>query len=65
MRYLLIIFLFLIPFYTGAVTGEDVRFDWELGEPTITLDATDACTGAEVARACHFFNVLFSCIGHC
>ena len=34
-----------------AVTGEDVRWDWELGEPTVTLDATAVCTDTAVARA--------------
>ena len=50
MRYLLIIILFFIPLTLFAVTGEDVRWDWELGEPAITADATNACTDTAVAR---------------
>ena len=51
MRYLFIILLFAFPLSLGAVTGEDVMFDWELGEPAVTLNATLACTGTAVARA--------------
>ena len=51
MRYILIIILFLVPITLFAVTGEDVRFDWELGEPAVTLNATLACTDTAVARA--------------
>ena len=50
MRYLLIIIIILIPFNVGAVTGEDVRWDWSLGEPTITDDPTNACSDTAVAR---------------
>jgi len=49
MRYLLLL-LFIVPFNIGAVTGEDVRFDWELGQPTVTVDPTSACTDTAVAR---------------
>jgi len=50
MRYLFIILLFAFPISLGAVSGEDVRWDWELGEPAVTLDATNACTDTAVAR---------------
>ena len=49
MRYLIIILLF-IPIFSGAVTGEDVRFDWELGQPAVTDDPTSACANIAVAR---------------
>ena len=50
MRYLLIIILFAFPLSLGAVTGEDVRWDWVLGQPAITDDPTSACTDTAVAR---------------
>lgn len=50
MRYLLIIILLLIPINLFAVTGEDARFDWVLGQPAIVDDSTSACTDTAVAR---------------
>ena len=50
MKYLFIIALFLFPLTLFAVTGEDVRWDWSLGQPTITDDPTNACTDTAVAR---------------
>ena len=50
MRTLLIILLLSFPLSLGAVTGEDVRWDWELGEPAVTADATSACNDTAVAR---------------
>ena len=50
MRYILIIVLFFVPITLFAVTGEDVRWDWELGEPAVTADATSVCTDTAVAR---------------
>ena len=47
MRYLI---LFLIPSLAFAVTGENVRYDWSLGQPTITDNATSACNDTTVAR---------------
>ena len=50
MRTLFIILLFAFPLSLGAVTGQDVRWDWELGEPAVTADATSACSDTAVAR---------------
>ena len=47
MRYLI---LFLIPSLAFAVTGENVRYDWSLGQPTITDDPTSSCNDTTVAR---------------
>ncbi len=54
MKRLLYIFfiasLLFLPLQSGAVTGEDVRWDWSLGEPSITDDPTSACDDTAVAR---------------
>lgn len=54
MRYLIITILIISFFLTGskanAVTGEQVRFDWTLGQPAITDDVTSACNDTAVAR---------------
>ena len=46
---ILIISFFLIGSKAQAVTGEQVRFDWTLGQPAITDDVTSVCTGTAVA----------------
>jgi len=55
MRYLLLTLIILAGITLGgtqlqAVTGEDVRFDWVLGEPAITDDPTSVCDDTAVAR---------------
>lgn len=49
-RLLLILIAFLFPLFAYAVAGQDDRFDWSLGRPTITTDATDDCTDTARAR---------------
>ncbi len=55
MKYLLFTLIILVGFTFGAIpidaAGEDVRWDWSLGEPTITDDPTSVCTDTGVARA--------------
>lgn len=46
-----IIPLVLIPLYSEAVTGQDIRTDWSLGESVVVVDATSPCTDTAVARA--------------
>ena len=51
MRYLLILALLLLPFGEAiAITGPSSRFDWSLGRPTVTANASSACTGEATAR---------------
>lgn len=50
MRYLLVIIIFLLPASALAITGNKTRFDWVLGQPAITDDATSACNDTAVAR---------------
>ena len=51
MRYLLLIILLLIPFAPAfAITGDDSRFDWSLGQPAITADNTNTCNDTAQAR---------------
>ena len=33
-----------------AVTGENIRLDWALGQPVVTDNATSACNDTTVAR---------------
>ena len=47
---ILIASFFLISSTANAVTGEQVRFDWTLGQPAITDDVTSACNDTAVAR---------------
>ena len=49
-RYTLLSLLALTPFVAFAVTGEDTRFDWSLGTPTIVDDSTSTCNDTAVAR---------------
>ena len=49
-RYILLSLLLLTPFATFAVTGENTRFDWSLGTPSIVDDSTSACNDTAVAR---------------
>jgi hypothetical protein len=48
--YIILSLLLLTPFIALAVTGENTRFDWSLGQPTIVDDSTSACTDTAVAR---------------
>ena|SRR3990167_4733984 len=51
MRYLLLSLIILsIPFIVGAVTGEQIRFDFTQGQPAVTDNATSACNNQSVAR---------------
>ena len=50
MKYLLLILILLLPAPLLAITGNQTRFDWSLGQPTITDDATSACTDTAKAR---------------
>ena len=50
MRYLLLLALFLLPLSSQAITGPDTRFDWTLGEPSITADAPTTCNDTAQAR---------------
>jgi hypothetical protein len=45
-----LIALILFSSKVHAVTGENARFDWVLGQPAVTDDATAACTNTAVAR---------------
>lgn len=50
-RFLLLLLIALsIPFTAFAVAGQAVRFDWSLGSPTITADATSDCNDTATAR---------------
>ena len=51
MKYFLLILILLIPLNLFAITGEDVRTDWTLGESQVVIDATSPCTDTAVARA--------------
>lgn len=50
MRYLLLLALILLPTQALAITGPDSRFDWSLGQPTVTADAPNNCTDTARAR---------------
>ena len=50
MKKLLLIPLFLLPLSAGAITGDDTRFDWSLGQPAITADNTTTCNDTAQAR---------------
>ena len=54
MKYLiitiLVISLFIISSKAEAVTGEQVRFDWSLGQSKVTVDVTNLCNNQAVAR---------------
>ena len=50
MKYLLLIALILIPSITLAITGDNTRFDWSLGQPAITADNINTCNDTAVAR---------------
>lgn len=55
MRYLLFIPILLValayPFSPAqAVTGEQARFDWNLGTPSVVDDTTTTCDNQSVAR---------------
>ena len=49
MKYL-ILSIILIPSLCFAVSGENVRYDWSWGQPTITDNATSACNDTTIAR---------------
>lgn len=53
MRYLALIALcipLIFPFKAEAVTGDDSRFDWSLGQPVVTADNTTTCNDTAQAR---------------
>lgn len=51
MKKLFIIFgILALPLTVFSVTGENARFDWSLGQPTITDDTTNTCNDTAVAR---------------
>ena len=50
MKYLLTFLALTIPFFAFAITGDDTRFDWSLGQPAITADNTNLCDDTAVAR---------------
>jgi len=50
MKYLLLTAIFLLPLTAGAITGDDTRFDWSLGQPAITADNTNTCNDTAQAR---------------
>lgn len=56
MKYLAFTLIILIGTTLGGVTveavaGEEVRWDWVLGQPTVTDDPTNACSNETIARA--------------
>ena len=51
MRYLFFIVTLIIPLSpVFAITGDDTRFDWSLGQPAITADNANVCSDTAVAR---------------
>mgnify|MGYP001570952810 FL=1 len=50
MKYLLFILILLLPAPLLAITGDDTRFDWSLGQPAITADNTTTCNDTAQAR---------------
>ena len=40
----------LLPTFALAITGDDTRFDWSLGQPAITADNTTTCNDTAQAR---------------
>lgn len=50
MKYLIIIAILIFPLGALAITGDNVRFDWSLGQPAITADNTNTCNNTAVAR---------------
>ena len=48
--YTLIIGCTLIPTFTSAVTGNNVFYDWSLGETALTTDNVSSCDDTAVAR---------------
>ncbi len=51
MKYFLLTLIVLLPLNLFAISGEDVRTDWSLGESQVVIDATSPCTDTAVARA--------------
>ncbi len=53
MRYLILTIIALSLLFLGhqaqAVTGENVLFDWSLGQPTLVDDVTNLCNNQAVA----------------
>ena len=49
-KILLIIAILCLPIVAFAISGQNDRFDFSLGQPTITADGTSACTDTAVAR---------------
>ena len=49
-KILIILILNLIPVFAFAITGDDTRFDWSLGQPAITADNTTTCNDTAQAR---------------
>ena len=50
MKYFLLIPLIFLPLFAFAITGDDTRFDWSLGQPAITADNTTTCNDTAQAR---------------
>ena len=50
MRRFLIAAILLSPFTAFAITGDDTRFDFSLGQPAITADNTNTCNDTAQAR---------------
>ena len=48
--FLIILAIVLIPVAAFAITGDDTRFDWSLGQPAITADNTTTCNDTAQAR---------------
>lgn len=46
---IIIVSLFLVS-DAQAVTGEQIRFDWTWGQPTLTDDVTNLCNNQAVSR---------------
>ena len=50
MKYFLLILIAFLPLSAKAITGDDTRFDWSLGQPAITADNTNTCNDTAQAR---------------
>jgi hypothetical protein len=50
MRLLFLLTIFLLPCTALAVTGDEARFDWSYGQPSIQADNTSTCNDTATAR---------------
>lgn len=50
MKYLLLTLAILAPISVFAITGPASRFDFSLGQPAVTADATTNCNSQATAR---------------